>query len=274
MQEEKDTMIPEQQTAPGTEKEKKKRKGPGRLGAFLGGILCGGLVAAAAFVLSTGFVNIPFLGSFVLGTNPEESVKTASPSSAGKADLNYGYLNHVDGYVCTFTVEDGVAVMGSKDEDPYFGATTEAPFYDTYGGNLSAVTLESIEGAGLTPDGEDPSLYHYVYANDINATGDYWYDMSFGSLFMEPLYGDMLSLYLDDSQGRAMMWDMTMDLRLEDDGSISFEIVLPTPIDETTTVDLVIDGSISDIGTTVIPGLSDILDDEPEPSDPWGDWYY
>lgn len=98
--------------------------------------------------------------------------------------------------------------------------------------------------------------------------------MSFGSFFMEPLYGDMLSLYLDDSQGRAMMWDMTMDLRLEEDGSVSFGIVLPTPIDETTTVDLVIDGSISDIGTTVIPGLSDILDDEPEPSDSWGDWYY
>ena len=192
----------------------------------------------------------------------------------GFSPTNYGYLNHVDGYVCTFTMEDGVAVMGSKDEDPYFGTTTEAPFYDTYGGNLSAVTLESIEGAGLTPDEEDPNLYHYVYANDINATGDYWYDMSFGSLFMEPLYGDMLSLYLDDSQGRAMMWDMTMDLHLEDDGSISFEIVLPTPIDETTTVDLVIDGSISDIGTTVIPGLSDILDDEPEPSDPWGGWYY
>lgn len=192
----------------------------------------------------------------------------------GFTPSNYGYLNHVDGYVCTFTMEDGVAVMGSKDEDPYFGTTTEAPFYDTYGGNLSVVTLESIEGAGLTPDGEDPNLYHYVYANDINATGDYWYDMSFGSFFMEPLYGDMLSLYLDDSQGSAMMWDMTMDLRLEDDGSISFEIVLPTPIDETTTVDFVIDGSISDIGTTVIPGLSDILDDEPEPSDPWGDWYY
>ena len=91
----------------------------------------------------------------------------------GFTPSNYGYLNHVDGYVCNFTMEDGVAVMGSKDEDPYFGTTTEAPFYKTYGGNLSAVTLESIEGAGLTPDGEDPNLYHYVYANDINATGDY-----------------------------------------------------------------------------------------------------
>ena len=152
MQEEKDTMIPEQQTAPGTEEEKKKRKGPGRLGAFLGGILCGGLVAAAAFVLSTGFVNIPFLGSFVLGTNPEESVKTASPSSAGKADLNYGYLNLklrlIEGILDreAYYPLDGDAIEDGIFTGMLYGLTEQDPYAAYYPASSFAEELNSNRG--------------------------------------------------------------------------------------------------------------------------------
>ena len=152
MQEEKDTMIPEQQTAPGTEEEKKKRKGPGRLGAFLGGILCGGLVAAAAFVLSTGFVDIPFLGSFVLGTNPEESVKTASPSSAGKADLNYGYLNLklrlIEGILDreAYYPLDGDAIEDGIFTGMLYGLTEQDPYAAYYPASSFAEELNSNRG--------------------------------------------------------------------------------------------------------------------------------
>lgn len=191
----------------------------------------------------------------------------------GYTHNTFGYFDHADGYVCTFSMEDGKAVIGEKDIDWYTGQATPAPFYDTYGANLSTITAEIVTNAHMTQDAEDPNVYHYAYALD-GGKGSYYFDESFVMVLFDLIYPDVTSLYLDDSQGTPMAENITGDITLRDDGGVDFVFTLPTPLDGTTTLDLVITGTIGDVGTTVINGLSDILDDEPAASGDggWGDW--
>ncbi|MDO4265635.1 MAG: S41 family peptidase [Eubacteriales bacterium] len=69
--------------------ERRKRRWP----SFLAGAVCGALFAAAVYVYSTGFINIPFLGSIVIGGDPQKTVETASGSDAARAEINYGRVN-------------------------------------------------------------------------------------------------------------------------------------------------------------------------------------
>lgn len=191
-------------------------------------------------------------------------------SYEGYSHSTFGYFNHADGYVCTFSMEDGKAVIGSVDYDWYTGQPTPAPFYDTYGANLSNITAEVVEKANLTQDETDPAVFHYAYSRD-GGKGGYYFDESLVMMLFDFLYPDVTALYLDDSEGTPMAEGITGDLTLEEDGGIGFVFTLPTPIDESNTVDLVITGSVGDVGSTVINGLSDILDAEPEESG--GGWW-
>lgn len=185
----------------------------------------------------------------------------------------YGYMDHADGYVCSFDMEGGKAVIGEKQTDYDYEVgevDVMAPFYDTFGINLWLVDEECLDGSNMTQDAENPNLYHYVYANDANR-GTYYTDMSFGSLMMETIYGDMLSLLLDDTYGEAFMQGLTMDVLLTDDGIVVTGNV-PLTFTEEFAADFHFTITVGEVGTTVIPGLADILDDTPAPSS--GGWYW
>lgn len=184
----------------------------------------------------------------------------------------YGYMDHVDGYVCSFDMEGGKAVIGEKQTDYDYEVgecDVMAPFYDTFGINLWLVDEECLDGSNMTQDAENPNLYHYVYANDANR-GTYYTDMSFGSLMMETIYGDMLSLLLDNTYGEAFIQNLTMDVLLTDDGIVVTGNV-PLTFTEEFAADFHFTITVGEVGTTVIPGLTDILDDTPAPSTGW--WY-
>lgn len=183
---------------------------------------------------------------------------------------NYGYLNHVDGYVCNFTMENGVAKIGSKETD-YFFQEVPAPFYDEYGLNLSVITDEVFEGANLVQDDNNPNLYHYECINDENIS-DYWYDNSFGGHMLELTYQDLYTIFADNSQGTPIIYDLTMDIEIVGE-EIHYDITIPLNINGTDIVDFKIEGKIADVGTTIINGLEDILDDEPSAGSSWDDWY-
>lgn len=122
---------------PGVQEPQKKQKKPKKRKrfSFLKGLICGFLLSVVVYVFSTGFINIPFLGSFILNTNPEETVaEAASPSNAKKAKLNYGKINlkmrmiqtilDMDYYYTEDAqdVEDGIftgMMYGLSEEDPY-----------------------------------------------------------------------------------------------------------------------------------------------------------
>ena len=185
----------------------------------------------------------------------------------------YGYMDHVDGYVCSFDMEGGKAVIGEKQTDYDYEVgecDVMAPFYDTFGINLWLVDEECLDGSNMTQDAENPNLYHYVYANDANR-GTYYTDVSFGSLMMETIYGDMLSLLLDNTYGEAFIQNLTMDVLLTDDGIVVTGNV-PLTFTEEFAADFRFTINVGEVGTTVIPGLADILDDTPAPSS--GGWYW
>ena len=175
----------------------------------------------------------------------------------------YGYMNHVDGYVCSFDYSSGKAEIGTKDTDWVTGAPVEAPFYDTYHKNLSSITEQTIVGARMSIDEEDPSIIHYSYADDEGelVVG---VDHSFGALLLDLTHEDLITLALDDSIGAPLIESLTMDLWLTEANGVGYKARLTLPIDGQTSYDYIIEGEIKDIGTTVINGLSDILDDEPE----------
>ena len=174
----------------------------------------------------------------------------------------YGYMNHVDGYVCTFDYSSGKAEIGTKATD-WAGAPVEAPFYDTYHKNLSSITEQTIVQARMSKDAEDPSIIHYSYADDEGelVVG---VDDSFGTLLLDLTHEDLITLALDDSMGAPLIESLTMDLWLTEANGVGYKARLTLPIDGQTSYDYIIEGEIKDIGTTVINGLSDILDDEPE----------
>ena len=174
----------------------------------------------------------------------------------------YGYMNHVDGYVCTFDYSSGKAEIGTKATD-WAGAPVEAPFYDTYHKNLSSITEQTIVQARMSPDADDPSILHYSYADDEGelVVG---VDDSFGTLLLDLTHEDLITLALDDSMGAPLIESLTMDLWLTEANGVGYKARLTLPIDGQTSYDYIIEGEIKDIGTTVINGLSDILDDEPE----------
>lgn len=185
----------------------------------------------------------------------------------------YGYMDHVDGYVCSFDMEGGKAVIGEKQTDYDYEVgecDVMAPFYDTFGINLWLVDEECLDGSNMIQDAENPNLYHYVYANDANR-GTYYTDVSFGSLMLETIYGDMLSLLLDDTYGEAFIQNLTMDVLLTDDGIVVTGNV-PLTFTEEFAADFRFTINVGEVGTTVIPGLADILDDTPAPSS--GGWYW
>lgn len=186
----------------------------------------------------------------------------------------YGYMDHVDGYVCSFEMDDGKAVIGEKQTDIDYDTWEEydvmAPFYDTYGINLWLVDEACLDGSNMTQDATDPNLYHYVYANDANK-GTYYTDMSFGSLMLETIYSDLLTLLLDNTYGEAFIQNLTMDVLLADDGIVVTGNV-PLTFTEEFAADFRFTINVGEVGTTVIPGLADILDDTPAPSS--GGWYW
>ena len=175
----------------------------------------------------------------------------------------YGYMNHVDGYVCTFDYSSGKAEIGTKDTDWVTGAPVEAPFYDTYHKNLSSITEQTIVGARMSIDAEDPSIIHYSYADDEGGLVA-GVDDSFGALLLDLTHEDLTTLALDDSIGAPLIESLTMDLWLTEANGVGYKARLTLPIDGQTSYDYIVEGEIKDIGTTVINGLSDILDDEPE----------
>lgn len=195
-----------------------------------------------------------------------------SYSGGAFSKSDYGYCNHNDGTVYTFTMEDGKAVLGSQDFDYTTFQPTQAPYYNSYKINLNLVDEDCINGANMVRDSENPNLYHYTYADDVNK-GSYFYDTSFGSKILEVTYSDMLELLLDDSYGATLMTGMTMDVLVSDDG-ISYTATIPLAFTEDFSADFKITTEIKDVGTTVINGLADILDDEPSSGGDWGDWYY
>ena len=68
----------------------KKRRWP----VFLFGTVFGFVLSVCIYVYSIGFINIPFLGTLMIGGNPQETVGLAASSSeALRADLNYGRIN-------------------------------------------------------------------------------------------------------------------------------------------------------------------------------------
>lgn len=183
----------------------------------------------------------------------------------------YGYMDHVDGYVCSFEMDDGKAVIGEKQTDIDYSNWEEydvmAPFYDTFGINLWLVDEACLDGSNMTQDVENPNLYHYVYANDANK-GTYYTDVSFGSLMLETIYGDMLTLLLDNTYGEAFIQNLTMDVLLTDDGIVVTGNV-PLTFTEEFAADFRFTITVGEVGTTVIPGLADILADTPAPSSGW-----
>lgn len=74
-----------------TEEKQSEKKSGSRWPVFLIGAVFGCLLSAAVYIYSTGFINIPFLGSFVIGGNPQDTV--ASASDAEQTGLNYGKIN-------------------------------------------------------------------------------------------------------------------------------------------------------------------------------------
>lgn len=101
---------------------------------FAGGVLCGALLSAGLFVWSTGFISIPFLGSFVLGRDPMAGVQRASASEAARDGLNYGKINLKLRWIDTLlsrefyyeedpqAMEDGIftgLMYGLSGQDPY-----------------------------------------------------------------------------------------------------------------------------------------------------------
>lgn len=121
----------ETQTELGSGKCRKPRRWP----FFAGGALCGFLAACVVYVFSIGFINIPFLGTLVLGKDPMSAVADrATPSDAEPAKLNYGRINLkmrlIQGILereyyyaeDAQAVEDGIftgMMFGLNEQDPY-----------------------------------------------------------------------------------------------------------------------------------------------------------
>ena len=127
-------------------------------GMFLGGAVFGFLAAAVVYVFSTGFINIPFIGSLVFGTNPSAAVSgQATPSDAASGRLNYGRINlklHLIQNILereyyyaedAQKVEDGIftgMMYGLNEEDPYaayFPAEAFAEELNTTKGNYYGI---------------------------------------------------------------------------------------------------------------------------------------
>ena len=133
----------------------KKRRGAG---IFFGGALFGFLAAVIVYIFSTGFINIPFIGSLVLGTNPSAAVSgQATPSDASSGRLNYGRINLKMRLIQNILereyyytenaqkVEDGIftgMMYGLNEEDPYaayFPAEAFAEELNTTKGNYYGI---------------------------------------------------------------------------------------------------------------------------------------
>ena len=159
---------PEQGTQKKEARHKKNRRG---IGMFFGGVVFGFLASVAVYIFSTGFLNIPFIGSLVLGTDPAGTVSgQATPSDASSSKLNYGRINlkmHLiqnlldrEYYYTENTqkVEDGIftgMMYGLNEEDPYaayYPAEAFADEMNTMKGNYFGI------GALISQDPETNAM--------------------------------------------------------------------------------------------------------------------
>ena len=135
------------------EEQKKKKERPKRFGTFFCGAVFGVLLSALLFVLSTGYISIPFVGSIILGKDPAAAVtETASPSEARSVDLNYGKINLKLRTIQTILNQDYYYTMDEQAmEDGIFtglmyGLTEEDPYAAYYPASLFAEEINDNRG--------------------------------------------------------------------------------------------------------------------------------
>lgn len=183
----------------------------------------------------------------------------------GYEEVATGYFNHNDGTVYTFTMPDGKAKIGSQDYDYVTGQATPAPYWNTYKSNLSSLTKDRLNGANFAFDG---TTYSYTFANDANKDSSGYSD-DFASNLLQITHPDIVDLITDTSQGSPIINNLTATITL-DEKSIDFKVKIPMAIDDKNSVDFVIDTKVTNIGSTVINGLDEILDATPD----YGGWEY
>lgn len=184
-------------------------------------------------------------------------------SSSSYSEVNTGYFNHKDGYVCTFSMQNGVAKIGSKDTD-WYGADTLAPYWNTYKKGLPGLTDERLENANFIDEGK--GKYSYAYSQDTNT--EYG---RLGTILVDITHYDIGDLITDKTSGTPIINNLTGKFTLSEE-SLAYTLDIPMAIDETTSVLYRIEGAISDIDKTVIAGLTDILSGTPESGSDGGDW--
>lgn len=167
-------------------------------------------------------------------------------------EVNFGYLNHTDGTVYTFTMENGKAVLGSQDMDYSTYAATKAPYWNTYKKGLASLSEERINQGSLTVDS---GVYQYEYVYDLNHGTP---EKALGTNALDLLFPECYDLFTSSSSGTPIIESEKMALSY-DDTSITVTISIPLYVTETIQSELRMTLKTTAIGSTVINGLSDIL---------------
>lgn len=171
-------------------------------------------------------------------------------------EVNYGYLNHTDGTVYSFTMENGTAVLGAQDVDYSTYSTTKAPYWNTYKKGLGILSEERITKGSLTVD---KGVYSYSYAYDLNYGSP---ENALGTNALDLLFPDFYDSFTSSSSGTPIINTESMTLAY-DDASMTIGILIPLQVTSSVASDLKITLKVSAIGSTTITGLKDILSGTP-----------
>jgi hypothetical protein len=171
-------------------------------------------------------------------------------------EVNYGYLNHTDGTVYSFTMENGKAVIGSQDFDYTTYAATSAPYWNTYKKGLASLSEERINAGSLTVES---GVYQYEYVYDLNHGSP---EKSLGTNALDLLFPDLYDLFTSSSSGTPIIESEKASFAY-DDTSLTITISIPLYVTESLQSDLRVSLKTSAIGSTTINGLADILSATP-----------
>jgi hypothetical protein len=167
-------------------------------------------------------------------------------------EVNWGYLNHTDGTVYSFTMESGKAVLGSQDVDYSTYAATKAPYWNTYKKGLASLSEERINNGSLTLEN---GTYRYEYVYDLSHGTP---EKALGTNALDLLFPECYDYFTSSNSGTPIIENETMSFAY-DDTSITMVISIPLYVTETLQSELRITLKTTAIGSTVINGLSDIL---------------
>jgi hypothetical protein len=181
----------------------------------------------------------------------------ASEEQDNKYDeVNWGYLNHTDGTVYSFTMESGKAVLGAQDTDYSTYAATKAPYWNTYKKGLASLSEERINRGSLTLEN---GAYQYEYVYDLDHGTP---EKALGTNALDLLFPECYDFFTSSSSGTPIIESEKMSMAY-DDTSITLTISIPLYVTETLQSELRITLKTTAIGSTVINGLSDILSGTP-----------